>query len=179
MMLLGKDLIVLADSWHGLHGTGQIIIAGDGGLVGSTLIPYKVFATQDGLDSKYFECGTGVIFGTRIKPLSLDLSSLFASKLLLELRHGTVHELLLSLRDTKEYSMILGILKGSKISFDQLGGIVKSFDHGFHLVNVSSMIILWGKNLSETFQQVTGRKMGRKLAADMEALKHVLAKPGE
>lgn len=179
MLLLGKDLIVSADSLNGLHSTGQIIVAGNRGLVSSTGIRCEVFAVQDGLDPEHFESCPVAILCRCIKPLPLNLYSLFASKLQLKLHHGTVHELFLAIWLTKEYSMILGILEGSKILFNRLGGIVNRFDHVFHLVNVSTMVLFWGINLSEIVQQVTGCKMGRELAADIEAFKHVLAKLGE
>jgi len=89
-----------------------------------------------------------------------------------------VHELLLRIWDAKQDSMILSVLESSKISFNPLGGIVNSFDHGRYLVNMLLMILLQGISLSEIVQQVTEHKMGRELVADMETFKHVLAKPG-
>ena len=125
MLLLGQELIFVADGCNSLHGTGQVMaVSLDSSMIGIMAVGRQVLASEDGFDPKHFKCGPRASFRRQIKLFPLNLPSLFAGKLLLKLLHSVVHELRISICNVKLDGVIFGQLQGSEISFDWLGGIV-------------------------------------------------------
>jgi len=147
----------VADNFHGLHGTGQIIITFDRGLMGSTFIQPEVLAAEDGLDPKHLERYPRASLSRDFKPFTFDFCRLFAAKDIHKLRHSIEHELRVGVCNIKEDDIILGLSQGSEIILDGLVRIVRGLDHSFDCENVLAVQLCRSVNLRQVIQELTGR----------------------